>query len=164
MKKYTGEFEETMLINTLYMAVMFPIEMRQSKRTAKAKEIVKHLEKYGVVDVHDNNFDPDAIVRCLRNALAHFNVEVESYNGIVSSIKLWAINRPKKTVCKIENACKDPRCIPKQYNATENGEICTFCFSMSELREFTYFVIDHALSLLADDICEDCKYKTNQSC
>ena len=164
LSNYRGNFEETMLINTLYMAVMFPIEIRQQKGTAKAKKIAQYLKDRNLVDVHGNDFDSDAIVRCLRNALAHFNVDVEPYNGSISSIKLWAINRPGKTVCKPENACEDPQCIPRQYKANENGEICTFYFSMSELREFTYFVVDHALRLLDDSICEGCECKLNKSC
>ena len=160
LKIYDGDFEETLLLNTLYMTIMFPIEMRQSKGTVKAKKIVSYLEDYGLVNTNGNEFDPDTILRCLRNALAHFNVEVESFDKKVSSIKLWAINRPNKTVCKPEHACNNPQCIPKQYATNKNGEICTFVFTMSELREFTHFVIDHVLDRLPSNICKSCPHKS----
>ena len=138
---------------------MFPIEVRQSKSTVKSKDIVKWLKDNSILDQHGNDFDSDAIVRCLRNSLAHFNINVEAYNEEISSIKLWAINCAAKTICKGENRCNDPKCIPTQYRVNDNGEICTFIFSMHQLREFTNFVINHVLGRLPNDICKKCKHK-----
>ena len=47
-------------------------------------------------------------------------------------------------------------------NANENNEICTFFFTMSELREFTLFVVDHVLDLSPGDICKTCPHKPNE--
>lgn len=159
IKDYHGDFEETMLINTLYMTVMFPIEFRQ-KGMIKAKQIVEYLNNKGVIETYGNAFNSDDIVRCLRNALAHFNVMVESYNGKVTYIRLWAKNQPKKTICKSDNACDTPKCIPRQYLEDENGEICTFVFTLRMLREFTFYVIEHTLTLLPREVCSDCEYNS----
>lgn len=156
LSHYCGEFEETLLINTLYMAVMFPIEKRSEYHIPMAKEVAKYLEGNGNVDLHGNQFSSDDIIRWLRNALAHYNIRVEYARNKISSIRLWAINRESKTICK-QPPCKEPKCIPPQYKE-DHGEICTFTFTMAELREFTYFVVGRALNRLPDDICLNCNY------
>lgn len=161
LNHYRGSFEETMLINSLYIAVMFPLETRQKNGLAKAKKIAKYLKDHNLVDVHNNIFNADDIIRCLRKALAHYNVKIENESHMISSIKLWSINRPNKPICKTECIWIPPRCLPTQYNANADGEICTFVFSMPELRSFTYYVIDQALSIASKSICSDCEYRTD---
>ena len=155
LKNYCGDFEETLLINSLYMAVMFPFEKRQHLHV-KTKRIVQYLDARNIVDRHGNDFSCDDVIRYLRNSLAHYNIEVENDLGYISRVRLWGKNPPPKALCK--SPCEKPLCIPEQFQANENGEICTFDFSTSELREFTIFVIQSVLEILTDDICQSCKY------
>ncbi len=159
LEHYQGEFKETLLINTLYTTVMFPIETRQKHGMAKSKKIANYLKSHNLVDYHGNEFSSDDVVRYLRNALAHYNIKVESYNKKVSSVKLWGVNAPDKTLCKAAVACENPKCRPKQYKVNSYGEICTFTFTVDQLYDFTHFVIEQALSLIPDNVCNDCNYR-----
>lgn len=163
LKNYRGQFEVTMLLNTLYIAVLHPIEKRDALHI-KAKPISKWLHENGVVKTHGNEFYPDDIVRYLRNGLAHLNIEVENNvqnsEKIIGSIKINAKNQPSKSLCKVR--CSDPKCLPKQY-LEEGGSICTFAFSINQLKEFTDFVIKFALEVLPNEICKDCPYKSEDN-
>ena len=159
LEHYQGEFKETLLINTLYTTVMFPIETRQKYGMAKSKKIVNFLKSHNIVDYHGNEFTSDEVVRYLRNALAHYNITVESNNSKVSSVKLWGVNAPDKALCKEAVACENPKCRPKQYISNTHGEICTFTFTVDQLYDFTQFVIEQALSLIPNDVCDNCEYR-----
>lgn len=163
LKNYFGYFEETMLLNSLYMAVMFPLETRQRNHAVKSGTIVRYLREHNIVDDHGNDFDTDTIIRCLRNALAHYNLQVESSGNQISRIKLWSINRPYKTLCKTEDACKEPRCYPMQYKTDDEGAICTFELTMKQLRDFTDMVMDHAMERMAEDKCNGCPYEERKN-
>ena len=125
---------------------------------AQAKKISRYLQSHDLVNYHGNEFTSDDVIRYLRNALAHYNIEVESDNGIVSSVKLWGVNAPDKTLCKEADACDNPRCRPKQYKENDDGAICTFLFTVDQLYDFTLFVIEQALSRISDDVCAECPY------
>ena len=155
LKNYEGQFEETMLINSLYIALMYPIEKRQSFHL-KSKRVVNYLDELNAIDSHGNSFNSDDIVRYLRNSLAHYNVEVESDNGVISKVKMWGINQPSKAICN--PPCENPRCLPKQYKSNSNGEICTFILSLNDLREFTYFILSEALSAIPSTECAGCTH------
>lgn len=157
LQNYKGDFEVTMLLNSLYLAVMYPIENRQRLHLVKAKIIAQYLRDHNIVCCHNNIFDSDDIVRYLRNSLAHYNVAVEKENEKISKVVLWGINQPDKTICKI--TCEEPKCRPKQYKADTNGAICSFRFTVKELETFTLFVIDHVLGCISNDVCVECKYR-----
>ena len=155
LEKYSGEFEETMLINSLYMTVMFPIEHR-NKIHLKSSVIARYLEERHIVTKHENSFNSDDIVRYLRNSLAHYNIKVNKGSENISHIKLWGINPPDKTICK--HPCESPKCVQFQYNSNENNEIITFDFDINQLRDFTKFIINSVLEILDSNICIGCKY------
>ena len=159
-EKSKQPFEFTMLLNSMYMAVMYPLENR-SELHLKSTWVAQYLKDNGLVNLHGNNFNSDDILRYLRNGLAHYNIEVIDDSGEISRVKIIAKNLPDKAKC--DPPCENPKCIPVQYNQV-NDAICTFEFTVEQLRVFTNFVIDLMLPSEVT-LCADCKYKqlTNEN-
>ena len=153
---YSGEFEVTMLINTLYMTVMFILENRRNLHFIKSKKILGWLAENDIVDKCGNDFSSDDTARYLRNGLAHFNIKIIEENGIIQRIRFDAKNRVDKTICK--NPCSNPKCISKKLKEKDEA-ICIFDFSKEQLNEFTQFIVEEVLSNLPSDICKKCKYR-----
>lgn len=160
LQNYHGDFEITMLLDTLYLTIMYPFEKRGDLHV-KSKKLAKYLQDNKLVDSCGNEFYPDDFVRYFRNALAHFNFKVnpDPYRKKIEGIKLWGVNAPNKAICK--SPCDCQKCVPKQYKENSDGAICVFNFTEDQLRSFVNFVIDLALEALGDDICKKCKYRTN---
>lgn len=160
LRDYNGEFEVTMLLNTLYLSVMQPIEKRANLHI-KATKIAEWLKEKEIVNKIDNDFSPDDLVRMLRNGLAHFNIEVNgnaNTEGQISNIIISAKAASEKPHCK--NPCQEKKCIPTGLNRDADNNICKFSFTLEQLREFTKHTIEYALHTLPD-VCEDCTYKEN---
>ena len=153
LDNYHGEFEVTMLLNTLYMTVMYPIEKRREIH-AKSSEISKWLTDHGIVDNCGNQHNCDDIVRYLRNGLAHYNISVTG--DPIKDIRIEAKNLPVRAACK--EPCTATKCIPTPLKEV-NRSICTFNFTIKTLKEFTEFLIEHSLQQIPDDICNQCPYK-----
>lgn len=160
LNDYNGDFEVTMLLNTLYMVVMYPLEKRKDLHI-KGKNIAKYLEAQNVLDTCGNEYKTDDIIRYLRNGLAHFNIKVTSDRGVmgqISDIKISAKNLKVKPKC--QNPCETLQCQPQQYQE-KDGAICIFNFNVKLLRDFTNYMIDAVLKALADDVCKGCPYQEN---
>lgn len=158
LEDYSGDFEVTMLLNTLYIAVMYPFEKR-SDLHLKSKKIIPKLENIWHVKCFDNSFSTDDKIRYFRNALAHYSMEVakEPCGEKIETIRLWGINAQKKS--RRKEQCDNPRSISKKYNTGDNGHIIEYTFSVDELRKFTDEVLNYMLDdVLPDDICKNCKY------
>ena len=154
LKEYKGDYEVTMLLNTLYMAVMQPIENRKGIH-AKSKEIERCIRRYAFVNDFGNNFDSDTVVRYFRNGLAHFNIKVlpdDLKKEKISQVIIWAENRAEKPLCK--KPCVTPQCVPVQHEADANGAICRFEFSCSELHALVNDVVTYILSTMQHETCE----------
>lgn len=146
-----------MLLNTLYLSLIFVLEKRQTLNF-KTSKAIPFLKENGIVDVHNNCFNNDDIARYLRNALAHFNIDIapDPYNKRIERIKLWGQNEPNKPRCK--EPCAQPRCLPHQYITNEEGAICSFTFSVQQLRQFVDLVTNSA-SIEECAFCSLCDYK-----
>lgn len=163
-ESYNGDFEVTALLNRLYLSLMQVIEKRK-KLDFSPKELVSYLKKEKIVDVHGNEFNDDDIARYLRNALAHYNIEVtdDPYWQKIEQIRLWGINIEDYIKCK--EPCSNPKCKPKQYKFDENDKhkaICTFTFTVPQLQKCVDVVTDKMLNN-NEDICKNCKYLKNDS-
>lgn len=158
---YEGNFEITMLLDTLYLAVMYPLEKRKDLHI-KAKRISNYLCENEIVNTCGNKFTTDDIARYLRNGLAHFNVEVNSGATLdkqIRNIKIWAENVKKQPKC--EPPCETPKCLPVQYKE-ENGAICVFSFTIDSLKAFTDFLIKEVMQTLDDNVCHGCPYQEDE--
>lgn len=156
-ENYKGDFEVTMMLNTLYMSLMYILEKRDNLHF-KISKIIPFLKEKQIVDIHNNNFVNDDIARCLRNALAHFNIEItnDPYGKRIEQIRLWSKNLPANAKCK--GPCSNPKCIPNQYNSDKSGGICTFTFTTAQLKEYVEMVTNMALNEECA-FCETCKFR-----
>lgn len=155
-KDYKGKYEVTMLLNTLYMTVMQPVEKRRDLHV-KSAPLATWLKENKIVDVHDNDYTSDDIVRYLRNGLAHFNIQVNEDGTEISTVRITANNLRKGPICK--QPCKNPKCQPKQFKDYK-GSICTFDFSVVQLKEFAQKVINSSLENYPKMECVSCPYST----
>lgn len=158
LKNYQGEFEVTMLLNTLYLTVISPIEARTLNHTTP---IYDWLTENISVNKCNNDFNAFQIVRFLRNGLAHMNIHIASENNKIEKIKICAVNEQFKPKC--EKLCENRECLPKQYKISEDKyeAICIFTFTIDKLREFTGFMIEQVLNTLPKEVCYECKYNSN---
>lgn len=155
--EYEGNFEVTMLLNTLYMTIMYLFETR-SVNHVKAKPIAKWLNDNSIVNKHGNEFDDDDVVRMFRNGLAHFNIEIPKGNGTIDEVIIFAKNMKVKAACSSE--CEAPKCYPKQFKKA-NGRICAYSFTIEKLNEFVCFVVSSYLEKRDKKICKQCQYKNH---
>lgn len=164
LENYDREFEFTELLNTLYFAVMYACEKRIDMHVKSAK-VAAHLRENKLVDECGNRFEPDQMVRYLRNSLAHFNMEVASDPyGNLETVCLWGINASNYAKCS--QPCSQLRCIPEQFKEKEIQvsagnvkAICIFKFSVEELHEFVAFIYE--LVIGNDTMCAECNLKKN---
>ena len=156
-RDYKGNFEVTMLLNNLYLSLMYILEKREELHF-KSSKIIPVLKEKEIVDLHNNDFTNDDIARYLRNALAHFNIEISNdpYGNKIEQIRLWSKNCFVNKKCK--DPCSNPKCIPIKYNSDKNGEICTFVFTVKQLKEYVEVVTNIALEN-PSLFCETCKYR-----
>ena len=155
LENYIGDFEVTMLINSLYLTVMYLIENRNELHI-KSKKIEKWLRENIRIDGCGNEFNSDELVRCLRNGLAHFNIMVESNNEKISLININAKNVLYKSC--FNYSCENSNITNKNYLESD-GYILRFFFTVQQLKKFTQFIVDIALDVMKNDKCELCKYR-----
>lgn len=172
LKSYQGNFEVTMLLNTLYMTVIQPIEKRDILHI-KSKTIESWLYDEAVrIEKYENIITSDEMVQFLRNGLAHFNILVDPEGAdndpekdSISRICIYALDRlPKK--------CKDcERLVKRKWNhgklkGNENV-ICSFEFTVEQLRRFVdlvYKLQSKSFSIRTDidkdikKMCAKCPY------
>lgn len=153
-----------MLLNTLYMTVIQPIEKRDILHI-KSKTIESWLNDEAVrIEKYENIITSDEMVQFLRNGLAHFNILVDPEGAdndpekdSISRICIYALDRvPKK--------CKDcERLVKRNWNhgklkGNENV-ICSFEFTVEQLRRFVDLVykLQSKSFSIRTDIDEDIK-------
>lgn len=147
LKSYQGNFEVTMLLNTLYMTVIQPIEKRDILHI-KSKTIESWLSDEAVrIEKYGNDITSDEMVRFLRNGLAHFNILIdpEGADGdpekdSISRICIYALDQ-------VPERCKDCECLVKRewkHGKLKNNEnvICSFEFTVEQLRRFVDWVYE----------------------
>lgn len=159
LNDYNGLFEVTALLNTLYLAVMYPIE-RRAEIHVSGKKLGDFLRKNNIVYTCGNEFTQDDLIRYLRNGLAHFNVEVtpSKKENNIDRIEIYAKNLAPTRWCIESCTCTCSKRFPRSYNES-NGKICIFTFSVEKLKEFTNYVITSALEAIPDSVCNSCPYR-----
>lgn len=164
LKSYQGNFEVTMLLNTLYMTVIQPIEKRDILHI-KSKTIESWLYDEAVrIEKYENIITSDEMVQFLRNGLAHFNILVDPEGAdddpekdSISRICIYALDLvPKK--------CKDCERLVKRkwkHGKLKDNEnaICSFEFTVEQLRRFVDLVykLQSESFSIRTDIDEDIK-------
>ncbi len=165
LKSYQGNFEVTMLLNTLYMTVMQSIEKRDLLHI-KSKTIESWLNDEAVrMEKYENKITSDEMVQFLRNGLAHFNILVDPEGAdddpekdSIARICIYALDQvPKK--------CKDCERLVKRkwtHRKLKDNEnvICSFEFTVEQLRRFVDLVYKLQSESFSDikKMCAKCPY------
>lgn len=165
--EYKGEFEVTMLLDTLYMTLLHCLEKRDSLHV-KAREIRNFIDNNHIIKKNNaaTSFNTDDYARYLRNGLAHLNVSTKSTRGKISSIKIEA--KAQKAVPACDSPCEQQKCI-KSKTLLPDTPICEFTFSVKQLEEFTEMVSRMALDEFSKrdecgkSICDNCKHSPKKS-
>lgn len=154
LERYKGKYEVTMLLNTLYMVLINPIEFNNNapkaeKLTLNVDSLVKCLKCKGIVNDYGNDFKPQKIISLLRNGLAHMNIEVidDNEDNKIEKIKIFAQNYKQKVVCP---NCEHEFISSRQYRE-DKGKICAFEFKVDELESFVFLVMNN---ILGKNTCE----------
>ena len=147
LQDYEGEFAKTMLINSLYLTVMYCMETKKFPHKSNRK-IIEWLSQNDIINDGGNKFKREALLRQLRNGLAHFNLKTYAPEGTINTIKIW-VGRWSK---------KDNRY--QEFNDEEiTKAICVFTFSVDQLRIFSEYVTDIVLENIDYGICGNCPYQ-----
>lgn len=150
-KSYTGPYGVTMWLNTMYLAVMQNLEKTAGSglKSTPFKEMLLDMQGTGdcVVNQFGNKFGSDSLKRYLRNGLAHFNILVQTENGNISTIVIYAL---KKTDEK-----RQAGTLPDGENTIENV-ICSFEFTIAGIKKVAEYVISSVLQAKTIPQCESC--------
>lgn len=124
-EKRKDDHEVTFLLNCLMGLVSFPIENKKDEKSQLSKDFRKKcVEKFYEIDgeiIIGNDLDVDYFFRKIRNAICHFNIELEENPyGDIANITLWNI-----------------------YNKKKDFEIK---FSVEQLRDFAKFIAEQYLT------------------
>lgn len=164
LKSYQGNFEVTMLLNTLYMTVIQPIEKRDILHI-KSKTIESWLNDEAVrIEKYENIITSDEMVQFLRNGLAHFNILVDPEGAdddpekdSIARICIYALDQ-------VPEKCKDCERLVKRkwkHGKLKDNEnvICSFEFTVEQLRRFVDLVyeLQSKSFSIRTDIDEDIK-------
>jgi len=152
---YCGNFGVTMLLNTMYLAVMQQLE-RIDGSGLKSKEIAEKLKEYGCSIQYCTDERPakdhEEVCRSLRNGLAHFNIFIspDPYDNI-DSVVIYGMKEEAKEELRKEQDDKKRR-----LKAKENY-LYMFEFPIKSLERFTDYIIDRIL--MDSEVCKNCPSK-----
>jgi len=165
---YKGDFEVTALLNTLYLTIMHIIEKDGWKKIVPWSKIaVQQLKANNIVLYEqENNFNEVKILKCLRNGLAHLNIETEnedlpSKEKGIKNIIIFDKHIIYGSKCK--SPCKARKCVSKVpviNRGCKYKSICKFTFSFDQLEKFTYSAIKFVLKRIPET--KHCKVCVNK--
>ncbi|WP_419075507.1 HEPN family nuclease [Ruthenibacterium lactatiformans] len=174
-QQYSGDFEVTMLLNTLYLAVMHPLEKRINYNL-KSRKMREWLDKEKIVDYCENEYKTDDVIQKIRNGLAHFNIRVKGFEGQISEIVVYARNQGIMGICKECKKCKKSETCRKvdECAKCEKGYlkakyvtkpfddysdvICKFTFSVDQLEKLCNYIVSKMPPLEHSQNCKGCPY------
>ena len=158
IQEYNGKYDATMLLNCLLGLLVVPFEKyndycRIEERTSIIRSMFDQLQADDRYDDYGNDYDDFGILRCLRNAIAHFNVESISKGGKVTGFNFVAYRMNK--FC--EHISQD--CPAK--NTPANEKVVTFSakLSIGEIKELAGYIKDYVLDFSENTKCKSCDYR-----
>lgn len=156
-KSYTGPYDVTMWLNTMYLAVMQNLEKTAGSglKSTPFKEMLLDMQSTGdcVINQFGNNFDVDSLKRCLRNGMAHFNILTLTENGDTSKIVIYAL--------KATNDGREHGTLFDGTNTIENV-ICSFEFTIAGIKRVAEYVISSVLQAKTILQCESCPLRSEK--
>lgn len=142
-KEYSGDYGVTMLLNTMYLAVMQQLEKPEDSGIT-ASGLIPKIREFGCeIDMYENEFCAKRIMKCLRNGLAHFNIIVmpDPY-GKIEHIIIYAQKHDKE---KCKTGSFTCMAYDTKKSVTIENIICLFNFTVEALKKTTDYIIDKVL-------------------
>jgi hypothetical protein len=138
------EFEITMLLNILYLALMHPLEKRDDILPSRSQAIIQWLFDAHVMQKNSRYTDDDYL-RHLRNGLAHLNIQIEApvQGKIVETSEIVISGKNKK----------------------QTRVLCKFRFTINQLKKFVAFILNTLIDdkIIINNNCEECPHKDSVS-
>lgn len=78
------EYEVTLLINCLFGLIVIPTENHYKGYKKYERYCIEQLRKYSHIFKETDDYK---LVKCMKNALSHLNIEIATEEGIISGIK-----------------------------------------------------------------------------
>lgn len=158
IQEYNGKYDATMLLNCLLGLLVVPFEkyndrFKDEERTTVIRAMFDQLQADGRYDCYGNNYDDFGILRCLRNAIAHFHVENISNLGVITGFKFVAYSMDKycdetRTICRYKNVQSEIK------NVVFSAEL-----SIDNIKELASLIKCFVLDLEENRKCKNCDYR-----
>lgn len=152
-----NEYEATIILNCLLGMLMLPVEVYSDRLDEEnfAAEIVDFFEKLrksNRYDSYGNEYTGAAIIRHLRNSIAHFQVTPVSANKRVTAFEFSGF-QPEKYCPKAKGYCK-------YKNDFRGNPPCVFYaqITIAELKQLAELIKHCVLSLENKPACKNCDY------
>lgn len=156
-KSYTGPYDVTMWLNTMYLAVMQNLEKTAGSglKSTRLERMLSDMKKAGECSIKrfDDSCDADSLKRYLRNGLAHFNILALTENGDISEIVIYALGTNKDE---------------QEYGTLFDGAntiknvICSFKFTIAGIKRVAEYVISNVLQAKTIPQCESCPLRSEK--
>jgi hypothetical protein len=129
----------------LYLTVIHLFEARgRGGDKICSTGVVDLLNKRGVMICTNSELDNFQIFAALRNGLAHLNIETENDScGNISIVRIKSNKEIHEPICQVP--CELKRCVDKNRRIDRNVIICTFIFSVEQLKGFYEDFVEYAL-------------------
>lgn len=158
IQEYKGRYDATMLLNCLLGLLVVPFEKyneycKNEERTSVIRDMFDQLQADGRYNSYGYDYDDFGILRCLRNSIAHFNVESNYNGGIITGFKFCAYSMDKycdetESICRYKNVPSETK------NVVFSVEL-----SIEDIKELASLIKCFVLDLEENRKCRNCDYR-----
>lgn len=158
IQEYNGRYDATLLLNCLLGLLVVPFEKYNAHckdvgRTSAIRDQFDQLQADGRYNSYGYDYDDFDILRCLRNSIAHFNVESICDGGITSGFKFCAYSMDK--YCdETESICRYKNVLSETKNVVFSVEL-----SINDIKELALLIKRFVLDLEENRKCRNCDYR-----
>lgn len=158
IQEYNGRYDATMLLNCLLGLLVVPFEKynnycKDEDRTSAIGGMFDRLQADGKYNSYGNDYNDFEILRCLRNAIAHFHIESISDGNKISGFIFMAYGMNK--YCEaIEASCRYKNIPSESREVVFKAEL-----AIDDIKELAAFIKDYVLDLEENRRCKNCEYK-----
>ena len=158
IQEYNGRYDATMLLNCLLGLLIVPFEKynnycRDEERTSVIRGMFDQLQAEGRYDSCGYDYDDFGILRCLRNAIAHFHVESIADEGVVTGFRFLAFEMDK--YCSEQNGVCQYKNIPSETQKI----VFDAKLSIANIKELASYIKNFVLELEENRRCRKCDYR-----
>lgn len=159
IQEYNGRYDATLLLNCLLGLLVVPFEKyntycKDAERTSVIRAMFDQLQADGKYDNYGYDYDDFGILRCLRNAIAHFHVEANSDRGVITGFSFIAYSMNKY--------CEETKCDCRYKNVPSETKKVVFKaeLSVDDIKELASHIKHFVLELEENQKCKNCDYRS----